>query len=185
MTVTPIGDILAEIQSMRHQKISLSKFIDLRHKLTENIEFNLYGDGSKDEGRKVLAVRDALDKTIVMATSADVVGGDARGLDHMKQAIVLETLAERMQILEGISRSAKGTAIGMKSEMINLLIDPDRIQKFIPSHQNIIKSAASGSVLLARWRFNKIMRGIQDQMKEVVANERTDRMMVTQTPSKR
>ena len=168
MTVTPIADILVEIQNMRDQEGSLSKFINLRHKLTENIEFNLYGGGFKDEGRKAFFARNALDETIFTATSADMVGGDAGGLDHMKRAIALETLAEKMQILEGISRSAKGRGKGMKSEMINLLTDPDRFERFIPSHQNIIESAASGSALLACWRFTKIMRDLQGQIKDLV-----------------
>ena len=70
MTVTPIADILVEIQNMRDQEGSLSKFINLRHKLTENIEFNLSGGGFKDEGRKALVDRNALDETIFTATSA-------------------------------------------------------------------------------------------------------------------
>lgn len=164
MTVTSLNDITADFQSLRNKATELSTFIDIRHKLTANIEFNLYGGGDKEEGRQALAIRNTLDETLFGASAADMVGGDKGGLDHMKQAITLENLSEKMQILEGVARKAKATS--MKAALIDLLTDADRYTRFIPEHQKLIKAGAAGLPFLANWRINKVIDAIQRDARE-------------------
>ena len=95
---------MADIGSMRNKALPLRKVIRTRPELTANIESNSHSDGAKDEGRKALAVRKLLDEIIFGATASDLVDGDLGGLDHVRRAIVMETIAERLQILEGSTR---------------------------------------------------------------------------------
>jgi hypothetical protein len=164
-----LKQIMADVESMRNKAWSLREVIQTRHKLTANIEFNLYGGGMKEEGRKALAVRSSLDEIITGATASDMVGGDLRGLDDLRKAIAMENLAEKLKIMEDISTRSKKSGISMKSEMLNILTDADRFERFTPDHQGIMKAAASGSVFLAVWRFNKLMTAIQLQAKAVQA----------------
>ena len=59
----------------------------------------------------------------------------------------------------------------MKSEMINILSNSDRFDRFISEHQKLMKEAAAGLAILAHWRFNKIVDSIQAQAKEVRDSE--------------
>ena len=140
---------------MRHKALPLGEVIRTRHDLTANIEFNLYGDGAKEEGRTALAVRNSLDEMIFGATASDLVNGDSGGLDHLKRAIVMETIAERLHILEGIYKIAKKNRSSVKQEMANIIVDRDRFERFTPNHRGIMKTAASGSVFLATWRLKR------------------------------
>jgi hypothetical protein len=57
----------------------------------------------------------------------------------------------------------------MKLEMIGILTDADRFERFTPDHQGIMKAAATGLAFLSVWRFNKLMKAIQLQAKAVQA----------------
>ena len=159
MSVTSLDEITSTFESLRNKALQVSTLIDLRHKLTANIGFNLYGGGDKSEGRQALAVRNALDATIFSTTDADLVDPSKGGLEQLKHAINLENLSEKMQILEGVARNAK--VIGMKAELVNLLTDGDRFDRFIPAHQKQIKAGATGFAFLANWRINKVIDAIQ------------------------
>ncbi len=155
MNITTLDEILLDISSLKHgQPMELSTLINLRHKLTTNIDYNLYNGGNKEEGRKALEVRGVLDNLVFNSSSEDLIDENSDGLTHLKNAITLEILAEQMQILEGVIKNAKKK--GMKNELINLLADPDKFSRFIPSHQEIIKAGATGFALLANRRINKV-----------------------------
>lgn len=159
MSVTSLDEITNSFESLRNKAMEVGTLIDLRHKLTANIQFNLYGGGDKGEGRKALAVRNALDETIFGTTDADLVDPSKGGIEQLKRAISLENLSEKMQILEGVARNAK--AIGMKAELVNLLTDGDRFDRFSAAHQIQIKAGATGFSFLANWRINKVIDALQ------------------------
>ncbi len=149
MTNTTLNDIISDLEVLRHNQ-DLNKIIDLRHKLTANIEYNLYGCGDKLEGRRALVIRNTLDESLFNLIASDMVGSDSSALEYMRRAITLETLSERIRILENVARNAQ--VIGMKTELINLLTDADRFIRFIPAHQKLIKDGATGLAFLANWK---------------------------------
>ncbi|MEI4927269.1 hypothetical protein Q8G50_32640, partial [Klebsiella pneumoniae] len=51
-----------------YEGIPISRLIDSGHELTALIKQNLYGNGSKDEGRAALMVRNRLDEFVFNAT---------------------------------------------------------------------------------------------------------------------
>jgi hypothetical protein len=161
-----LDDILANFETWRGKPLPLGELIETRHKLTANIEFNLYCGGSKEEGRKALSVRNSLDELIFKARPSDLIDGKSDGLDHLKRAITVENLAERLQILEEVSKNAKGSAKKLKEELINVLVDRDRFERFFPEQQSNIKAAAIGSSFLAFRRLNKIMDSLRQQALE-------------------
>jgi hypothetical protein len=164
-----LDQLLAEAEALRDKPWPLGEMIRYRHKLTSNIEFNLYGGGTKEEGRRALAVRNSLDEMISGATASDMIDGDLGGLEHLRKGIAMENIAEKLQILEDLSVSAKQPGMNMKRAMTNILTDADRFQRFAPDHQAIIKAAASGSRFLAERRFKRILTAIQQQAEALQA----------------
>ena len=138
----------------------VSEMTDLRRKLTANIDYNLYGNGIRDEGRKALSVRDSLDKAIFESSEADI-KGDFLAIEYFRHGIALETLAEQMQILEGVISRAKETRKTIKSGAVAILSDPDRLLRFSPKHQTLIRDAATGMAFLAQWRLNKVLNSLR------------------------
>ena len=92
MSPVSLEQIIAEAQSRRGKAWSLEGLIRYRHKLTANVEFNLYGGGTKEEGRRALAVRNLLDEMIFGATASDMVDCDLGGLEHLKKGIAMENI---------------------------------------------------------------------------------------------
>ena len=162
MTVTPLNDIISDIQNLLNKEMEIGMVVELRHKLTNSVRFNLYGDGDKDDGRKALAIRNSLDETLFNASASDVVGGDRSGLDHLKRAITLENLSEKMRLIE----EAKQYAIvaGMKAALTNLVMDVDKLDRFSPEHQEVIKKGATGLSLLSNQRINRVVNSIQREV---------------------
>lgn len=159
--------IVAEAQSMRDKPWPLKGLIQYRHKLTANVEFNLYGGGTREEGRRALAIRNLLDEMIFGVTAHDMVDGDLGGLEHFKKGIALENIAEQLKILEDLSANSKRRGMNMKRAMVDMLTDADRFERFTPDHREIMRAAASGPRFLAARRFNKILRDIQRQAQAV------------------
>ena len=166
MSTARLDDIISDLESLRNNNQELNKIINLRHKLTANIEYNLYSDGgNKPEGRIVLTIRNALDESLFNLVASDMIDGDSSALEYIKKAITLETLSERMRILEGVTKDAQLTS--MKTELINLLTDTDRFSRFIPTHQKLIKEGATGLAFLANWRINKVIDALQQEAKKI------------------
>jgi hypothetical protein len=84
--------------------VHISRLIDTRHKLTALIKQNLYGGGSKDEGRAALIARNDLDDFVFHTAGDALVRGNAADLVPLKRAIILETYSELLGILEDYSR---------------------------------------------------------------------------------
>ncbi|MBI1348649.1 hypothetical protein GC163_20445 [bacterium] len=171
MTVVPLEDIITELTNVREGGMTISVLANLRHKLTANIKVNLYGGGTKTEGRRALAMRNRLDENIYTITAADTVDGNVEGIEHLKRAIALENLAEQLDILIDMSRKANKTGKGMKSEMIDILSDSDRFGRFVPAHQKLMKDAAAGMSIFAHWKFNKLFDSIQAQANTISSDE--------------
>ena len=79
--VSSLEQIAAEAEASRGKAMHLGEAIQYRHKLTANIKFNLYGGGTKEEGRRALAARNSLDEIIFGLTASDMVNDDLGGLE--------------------------------------------------------------------------------------------------------
>jgi hypothetical protein len=155
-----VDEIITDVELMRNQAWPLSKLVEIRHKLTDSIDYNLYGSGSKEEGSKALSLRNCLDEAIHKVR--ETVEGDTDAIEHFKLAIALEKCAEKLQILERIAKSAKGSRKAIKHHMADILRDTDRLQRFLPKQQNTIKLIACGTALLSAYRFNLLMNSEQN-----------------------
>ena len=169
MATPTIEEITADIQAWGGKGLELSTVAATRHKLTAMINSHLFENTNKDDGRKAVQIRNALDSSIFNMGAEAIGEGSVEGLYALQRAIQLENLSERMSIMEGMSRRANRTGPGMKREMLDLLGDPDRFQHFIPAHQQIFRSGAAGMAFLAHWRFNKIMDSIQQEAAKLSA----------------
>ena len=158
-----LNTIIAHVKNLKDKPLPIARLIEIRHMLTANIGFNLYGAGSKEDGRAALKVRDTLDEMVFNAGPTDLLDGNTEGLRTLKKAIKLETLSERSEILENVAKAAGGTGKKLKQEVMKVITDPDRYERFIPDHQNLLQETATGWTFLAFQKFNKIMRSIQDQ----------------------
>ncbi len=79
--------------------VPISRLIDTRHKFTALIKQNLYGKGSKDEGRAALIARNKLDEFVFDTTDDMLTKGNSADLAPLKRAIILETYSELLDIL--------------------------------------------------------------------------------------
>jgi hypothetical protein len=146
MSPVSLERIMAEAQSMRGKAWPLEGLIQYRHKLTANVEFNLYGGGAREEGRRALAVRNSLDEMIFGVTPSGMVDGDLGGLEHLRKGIAMENIAEKLEILEDLSASSKRRGMNMKRAMADILTDADRFERFTPYHREIMRAAAPSSL---------------------------------------
>ena len=139
-----------------YKGVPISRLIDTRHELTALIKQNLYGKGSKDEGRAALIARNKLDEFIFNATDDVFTSGNAADLAPLKQAIILETYTELLDILKDyrdrFGRGGKAT----KQGMLAIVSDPDVFGRFTPDYQGKIQAIVTGSSLLANRRFDQL-----------------------------
>ena len=136
--------------------VPISRLIDTRHKLTALIKQNLYGRGSKDEGRAALIARNKLDEFVFDATDEHFTRGNSADLAPLKRAIILETYTELLDLLSDyrtrFGRGGKAT----KQGMLAILSDPDVFGRFDPDHQGKIQAIVTGSSLLANRRLDRL-----------------------------
>jgi hypothetical protein len=136
--------------------VPISRLIDTRHKLTALIKQNLYGGGSKDEGRAALIARNHLDDFVFQMTDDKLASGNVADLVPLKQAIIIETYTELLNILTDyrarFGRGGKAT----KQGMLAIISDPDVFGRFNPDHQDKIQAIATGSSLWANRRLNRL-----------------------------
>jgi hypothetical protein len=143
--------------------VPISRLIDIRHELTALIKQNLYGKGSKDEGRAALLARNKLDEFVFNATDDIFTRGNSADLVPLKRAIMLETYTELLNILGDyrarFGRGGKATRQGM----LAIVSDPDVFGRFYPDHQGKIQAIVTGSSLLANRRFDRLNLQIRTQ----------------------
>src|SRR5208337_3474949 len=115
MTVISLRKILAELENLSELSgVHVSRLIQIRHKTTANIKFNLYGGGDRNEGRAALQARDSLDDFIFKAEQTDLVRGQIKETNVLKRAIILETFGELLEILDRGRELGGGTRKGIK-----------------------------------------------------------------------
>jgi hypothetical protein len=145
-------DILHEMGSFNDLAgVPSGRMIDIRHKLTALITLELYGGGDKIEGRKALMVRQNLDEFFFHTEPT----GDPNAVVHLRSAIINETLAEQLEFLE-YARDIGGSGKGIKAEMLKLIEDPDRFDRFNDSDKAAIRQIACGMWLFAKARLERL-----------------------------
>lgn len=136
--------------------VPISRLIDVRHEFTALIKQNLYGGGSKNEGRAALIARNGLDDFIFNTSDSMLMRGNATDLVPLKRAIILETYTELLDILDDyhgrFGRGGKAAKQGMSA----VLSDADVLGRFSPDYQTKIRAIATGSSLFAKRRFDQL-----------------------------
>ena len=143
--------------------VHVSRLIDVRHELTALIKQNLYGGGSKPEGQAALFARSRLDDFVFDMTADKLVKGDVADLAPLKRAIILETYAELLDILDDYSRRFGRGGKAVKQGMSAALSDPDVFGRFNEDHQTKIQAIAAGSSLFAKSRFDRLHLSIRTE----------------------
>jgi len=157
MTVISLRKILAELENLSELSgVHVSRLIQIRHKTTANIKFNLYGGGDRNEGRAALQARDSLDDFIFKAEQTDLVRGQIKETNVLKRAIILETFGELLEILDRGRELGGGTRKGIKAEIKKLMHDPDRLNRFNDNDKAAIREIASGLAIFAKSRFDRL-----------------------------
>ena len=148
-----VCDILEEAAQFEGS-VPLSRMIDLRHELTVLIKSELYGGGDKIEGRAALTARQRLDGFFF---HTNPLGATAAKLDGLKSAIILTTLGEQVDLLDQ-ARDAGG---GIKAEMLKLMNDPDRFDRFNDRDKAAIREIAHGWSFFAKIRLKALHETIR------------------------
>jgi hypothetical protein len=146
---------------LEFEGVPISHVIDVRHKLTALIKENLYGGGSKSEGQAALIARNHLDDFLSNLSADTILKGDAVGLVSLKRAIILETYAELVAILDDYSCRFGRGGKAIKKGMSAVLSDPDVFGRFDADQQTKIQAIATGSYLFAKWRFDRLHLSIR------------------------
>jgi len=156
-------DIVEELDGLKARSpgVPLARLIDLRHELTALIKSDLYGGGNKMEGRAALMARRHLDEFFFHTEQSHLVRGNGADLDVLKRAIVLTTLAEQVTLLEQARDAGGGSGKGIKLEMLKLMNDPDRFDRFNDEDKAAIREIARGVSLFAKTRFNHLHEAIR------------------------
>ena len=141
--------------------VSVSRLIDLRHELTALIRSELYGGGNKVEGRAALIARRELDEFFFHTERSQITRGHVADLDAMKRAVILETLAEQVTLLEQARDAGGGSRSGIKTEMLKLMDDPDRFDRFNDEDKAAIREIARGVSFFAKTRFDHLHEAIR------------------------
>ena|SRR5262245_24958866 len=92
-----------------------------------------------------------------------LVAGDAADLAPLKRAIILETYAELLVILDNYSRRFGSGGKAVKQGMSAVLSDPDVFGRFNAEYQTEIRAIATGSSLLAKRRFERLHLSIRTE----------------------
>jgi len=143
--------------------VPVSRLVDTRHELTALIKQNLYGRGSKREGQAALIARNRLDDFVFRMTDDMLTKGKSADLAPLKRAIILETFAELLTILDDYSRRFGQGGKAIKEGMLSVLSDPDVFGRFSAGQQTEIKAIAGGSSLFAKRRFDQIYLSIRKE----------------------
>lgn len=156
-------DIVEEWGSLEagSPRVPLARLIDLRHELTALIKSELYGGGNKVEGRAALIARRHLDEFFFHTEQSQLARGKVADLDALKRAIALETLAEQVTLLEQARDAGGGFRKGIKAEMLKLMNDPDRFDRFNDDDKAAIREIARGVSFFAKIRFNHLHEAIR------------------------
>jgi hypothetical protein len=141
--------------------LPVSRLIDTRHKLTALIKKNLYGSGSKPEGQAALFARSRLDDFVFQMTADKLVKGNVANLVPLKRAIILETYAELVAILDDYSCRFGRGGKAIKQGISAVLSDPDVFGRFNAHQQAKIQAIATGSSIFAKWRFDRLHLSIR------------------------
>jgi hypothetical protein len=128
----------------------------MRHELTALIKQNLYGGGSKDEGRAALVARNALDEFVFNMKDDAIAKGSVADLVPLKRAIIIETHLEWLAILKDYSRRFGRGGKAAKQGMLAILSDPDVFGRFNADHQAEIRAIAAGLSLFAKRRLHRL-----------------------------
>jgi hypothetical protein len=157
-----VYDILEEFTGLRDDSpgVPLSRMIDVRHELTALIESELYGGGDKTEGRAALTARQGLDEFFF---HTEPLGATAADHDVLKSAIILTTLAEQAILLEQARDAGGGSQKGIKAEMLKLMNDPDRFDRFNDKDKAAIREIARGWSFFAKSRFKHLHEAIRSR----------------------
>ena len=143
--------------------VPVSRLIDVRHELTALIKQNLYGRGSKPEGQAALIARNHLDDFVFRMTDDTLTKCNVADLVPLKQAIILETYAELLNILDDYSHRFGRGGRAVKEGMSTVLSDPDVFGRFNADHQTKIQAIAAGSSLFAKWSFDRLHLSIRTE----------------------
>lgn len=136
--------------------VPVSRLVDLRHELTALIKENLYGGGSKPEGRAALFARNSLDDFVFRMTDKMLTKGNVADLAPLRRAIILETYAELLAILDDYSRRFGSGGKAVKQGMSAILSDPDVFGRFDAQRQTEIRAIANGFSVFAKSRLDKL-----------------------------
>jgi hypothetical protein len=92
-----------------------------------------------------------------------LVKGKGADLAPLKRAIILETYAELLAILDDYSRRFGLGGKAVKQGMSAVLSDPDVFGRFNGSHQTKIQAIAAGSSLFAKRRFDQLYLSVRTE----------------------
>lgn len=175
-----ISEIRLVLEQLRDSDGSISRYIELRHMLTENVNRNLYNNAAREEGREALQIRDALDETIFSITENDMQSGSMEATENFVKGIMIENLAEQFEFIEKVVKAGNGKAENIKFGLRKLIDDPDKFERYSVPHQQMIKDAADYtffeklydliglsflSNLLARGKTEEILRSLETDVK--------------------
>ena len=136
--------------------VPVSRVVDLRHQLTALIKSELYGGGSKTEGRAALMARQRLDEFFFRTEQSQFAQGRVTDLAPLKRGIILETLAELVDLLDQARNAGGGSIRGLRAQMQKLVNDPDRFARFNDEDKAALRKMADGSALFVKSRFNRL-----------------------------
>jgi hypothetical protein len=110
-----------------------------------------------------LIARNHLDDFVFRMTDDMLAKGKSADLAPLKRAIILETFAELMTILDDYSRRFAQGGKAIKEGMLAILSDPDVFGRFSAGQQNEIKAIAGGFSLCAKRRFDQLYLSIRKE----------------------
>jgi len=106
-----------------------------------------------------LMARRELDEFYFHTEQSQLTRGNVADLEALKRAIILETLAEQVTLLEQARDAGGGSRKGIKAEMLKLIDDPDRFHRFNDEDKAAIREIARGVSFFAKIRFDHLHEG--------------------------
>jgi hypothetical protein len=102
-----------------------------------------------------------LDEFFFDIEQSQLARGNVADVDALKRAIILETLAEQVTLLEQARDAGGGSRKGIKAQMLKLMDDPDRFDRFNDEDKAAIREIARGVSFFARIRFDHLHEAIR------------------------